>query len=219
MNGLSAFNIVDAIVLVLLLFGIFGGVRRGLSGELARIIAIAFSVYAAWRLAQPAADLLGEHTRLSVHDAYVTAWIAVLVLAYLLLLAVRLVLRSLMVFAFKGKLERIGGAVCGLLRTAVVVAVVILFLSVAPQPNIQKAVSQDSYVGRFVCERVRPMYDDLSDRVPEIRLPTPEPGVFDEDTNTIEESSGDVTPAKDVTPAEDVTPVEPGAVDPDATVP
>jgi hypothetical protein len=78
-----------------------------------------------------------------------------------------------MVFAFKGKLEKIGGALCGLARSALLVSILILAAGVAPGDALHRAVTEESLAGRFVFQHVRPAYERLSERYPELHLPAP----------------------------------------------
>ena len=169
----SGFNFIDGVVAVVLLVGILGGLKRGLSGELSRVIAIVVAVFAAWRFATPVADWAMARLSLSQDRAYLTSFIFILVAAFAALWIVRATLRSLMEFAFKGKIERIGGAIAGLLRAAVIAAALVLMLEFAPQPEIRTLVMEKSFVGRLVAQHLRPVYENLQQKVPELGLPAP----------------------------------------------
>ena len=82
-------------------------------------------------------------------------------------------LRHVMEFAFKGRLERVGGALCGLLRACVVALFFLLLASLAPQPELAALVTERSVFGRLAATYVRPIYTDLADRRPDLGLPTP----------------------------------------------
>lgn len=167
----AGFNVVDALVGVFLLAGLVGGVRRGLSGELARAVIAVACIAVAALYARPLADWAMGRFDLTPRQAYGGALFALLLGAYAALTAVRLLLGVLLVFHFKGKLELFGGALCGLLRSAVVLCLVLLLLSLMPNPKLHEMITQDSFAGRTVLPHMRPMYETLSERVPELRLP------------------------------------------------
>lgn len=185
---LQGFNIVDGAVGIIVLVGILGGIRRGLSGELARVIAAGAALYAAWHFAQPMAAWVMDQHPMSYEKGYSVAFIAILLAAFALTLLLRAALRSFMMFAFKGKLERIGGALCGLARACIVVVFLVLLVSLAPAGDFRESVVNESVIGSFVCRHVRPVYDEIRELKPE--LPLPGPGLTnnvatDEATDTV----------------------------------
>lgn len=165
----SAFNAVDAIVAVFLLAGLVGGVRRGLSGELARAVIAVGCIVAAMLYTQPLADWGARRFGLDADRAYLGALVALLLGSFSALTTIRLLLGNLMDFHFKGRLERVGGGLCGLLRASVVMAIVLQLLSLIPNPNLHRLLSQESWAGRRAIPLLRPMYESLSTRVPALR--------------------------------------------------
>ena len=174
MIDLPTVNFIDAIAVVALLMGLLGGLKRGLSGELSRMLAIALAGFAAWRFAQPLARAAREHMGLAPERAWLCCFIVIAGGALLVLWLLRKFLRNVMDFAFKGRTERWGGALCGLLRAAVIVLTLVLVVSFAPQPEVQRVVNEESLVGRFVARRVQPLYQDLQEKVPGLGLPEPD---------------------------------------------
>src|SRR5690606_38152265 len=119
-------NATDIAVLVLLIIGILGGLRRGLSGEILRLVTIVISVYVGWKGADKGADWLSTRTGLPVEDMSAVAFFALIIGSYLILSIIRHTFRLLLDFTFKGKLERIGGAVLGFIRATVFCVSVVL---------------------------------------------------------------------------------------------
>ena len=168
---MNTMNVTDIAAIGILLVGMYTGVRRGLSGELARVIAAIAAFYAAKKFATPAAEFVMQHREMPQEHAYLWSFVIILISAFILMWILRLVLQSLMTFAFRGRIERIGGAICGFLRASIIIAVLIIMLSFVPQENIRIPVTQESHVGRFVCKHLLPVYDNLQQRVPELKLP------------------------------------------------
>lgn len=165
-------QIVDVVALVLMLFAMIGGIRRGLSGELARVIGLAAAVYAAWYFADPVTHwLMDRNPEWTQQKAFSAGFAALLLAALLASWLLRSALRSIMTFAFKGKLERIGGGLCGLVRGSVLAALIILMLSLVPQEDVRRTVTEDSIAGRLVYEKLLPVYEDLREQAPELGLP------------------------------------------------
>ena len=179
----SMFNAVDAVAAVLLAVGIFTGMRRGLSGELARLIGAGVSLYAGWFFYQPAGQYLFKVTRLSSQGASALAFVLVIVGAGVLMILLRLVLRHIMEFTFKGPIERVGGALAGLLRSAVVVTAAILVLSLWPHEYLHRVFAEDSFCGRLIYTYLEPVYEEWSEKYP--LLPDmKKPGDEEEDSSS-----------------------------------
>lgn len=159
---MAGFNVVDWVALALLLFGLASGAKRGLSGEMATLVSTVLSGFAAWKLSGWARELLLKNADLTPKEATVGGVVAVFVAVYLVLWIIRKSLAALMQFHFKGKAERIGGALSGLVRYTVVTGCLLLLATFIPNDTVQKAVGEESVFGHFVYQRVRPLYEDLS---------------------------------------------------------
>lgn len=175
-------NVVDGLVLVLLVLGIFGGVRRGLSGELLRIITIVIALVAGWYGADMAADWLADRSDLPREDLQIIGLIGVILSVYTLLGIVRHVFRLFLDFSFRGKLEIFGGAVLGLVRATVFCIIVLLGASMIPSEPVQEAVAK-SNTGRFVVDQLTPVYNDWAEKNPDLKLPVKETPITTEPIN------------------------------------
>lgn len=178
------FNLVDAAVVALLLGGLVGGIRRGLSGELMRVIISIGCVAVIYKYTRPLAEWIqarhgGEAPVLLLISAAV-----LLVGAFLALSLLRIILAKILQFSFKGSLERIGGALAGLLRSGIVVAILLLLLSFLPGHSLHRFVAEESFFGRMTVEHVQPWYDKLAEKVPELQR-------MDKRINTLEEDASE----------------------------
>lgn len=169
----SYINVVDLAVAALLLFGFIGGIRRGLSGELLRILSIAIAILVGWKGTDAGALWLAEKTQWPVDDVKSAAFLGLIVGTYIFLAFVRVGLRLFLSFAFKGKIELIGGALVGLVRSAVFCTVVLLMASLVNYEPLANALGA-SVTGPWVATHVRPLYDDIARENPDLNLPTGE---------------------------------------------
>lgn len=168
------FNLVDAIVVVFLIGGLVGGLRRGLSGELARMLIAAGCVAALVFYTRPVADgLVARFPTWTTYVAYLVAVAICLVGAYATLTAVRLALARMLNFSFKAPLEKAGGAAVGLARSAAVAALLLLLLSLLPNDTLRSMISVESRLGSLVTVHLHPWYERLAAQVPELRLGAP----------------------------------------------
>jgi membrane protein required for colicin V production len=181
MNDLQSYlNITDICAALLLLFGMLGGLRRGLSGELLRIISIAIAIVVGWKGTDAGAVWIAEKSGWPVEDVKIAAFLGLIVGTYIFLAFVRLALRLFVDFAFKGKLEHIGGALVGLTRSAIFATVALLFLSLFDYEPTKQAVT-NSVSGDLVIRHVRPLYDEIARKNPDLKLPLVESEIPDDD--------------------------------------
>ncbi|TAN36692.1 MAG: CvpA family protein [Verrucomicrobia bacterium] len=167
MNG---FNAVDILALIWLLIGMWRGGRQGLAGALLRLLALGLAVGAgfmgyAWlaeniastgRLAGPAGDLL--------------SFFLITMIAYVLLRLVGLLLKNMMTFTFKGRLEPVGGGVVGLLISACVITLILLVAGQWPEPQMKKWFAEESWLGQVVQAQLGPAWRRLEQRYPALKL-------------------------------------------------
>lgn len=166
----SYMNLTDIITGALLLLGMIGGIKRGLSGELLRIIMIGLSIGGGWTFASTAATRLSEYIDLPAGQLMTLSFFGLIVAAYVAMLIIRLGLRFLIDFSFKGKLEVIGGALIGLARAALMCSAIIMGLLMTKAESITGAINQ-SNAGSLVVKYVQPHYDELVAKNPEFNFP------------------------------------------------
>ena len=174
MEHLPQFNIVDIIAMTLMAIGLIRGLAKGLSGELAGLLSACAALVAGWYFYKPFGGYLTGVTRLSERGAYALAFALTLVGAYILMRILRIVLRSLMEFSFKGNLERIGGALAGLIRMTVFSAALILVASLWPNDYVHEHFAVRSSFGRLLYDHLGPVYENLSEKYPALKIPTKE---------------------------------------------
>jgi len=163
-------NVPDACVLVVLVLGILGGIRRGFSGELIRLITIVIAIGVGWHMSDQASAWLAARTGWPDEELKAVAFFGVIISVYTILSVIRHSFRLFLDFSFKGKLEIIGGAFLGLLRATVFSLVVLLGATMIASDVITPAL-EGSRSGRFVIEHVRPLYDEWAEKNPEFKLP------------------------------------------------
>jgi membrane protein required for colicin V production len=153
---------VDAVVLAFLLYGLIRGSIRGFSGELARLLYLSGALLGT-SLAHPIlADLLSHHTRLDATDADRIGLILAAGLAILLVLLIRLLVKKLFQFSFRGKLERVGGALLGLMTVFILVSAVFILAARTPWPGVRSIARSDSLTGRTANHLFPPLYKQMA---------------------------------------------------------
>ncbi len=184
MENLPQFNIVDLVVLGLVVLGFLRGLSRGLSGELSGLISAAVAVAAGVLCYRPIGDRFVIHGGLSDTEAHLLAFGMTVLGVYLLMRILRVIFRNIMEFTFKGKLEKIGGALFGMVRTMVIMALLLLILGLWPNDKLQRLCARKSFFGHIVQTQLAPLYQNLAERYPILKVPgreTPPTGAETED--------------------------------------
>lgn len=184
-------NIVDGVVAVVLVLGLLGGMRRGLSGELLRVITVMIALLAGWYGAEGAAAWLAERSDWPLEDLRLVGLIGLIAGVYFGLGIVRHTFRLFLDFTFRGRIELLGGAFLGLVRATLFCAVALLGASLIPSEAIQQALGE-SRTGQAVLEHLTPAYNSWAGSNPDLKLPVKE----------------------DALPVEEVAPIDLPAVEP-----
>ena len=130
--NLGMFNFVDLAVGLYLVWGLIRGLRRGLSRELARLLTMLVALGAGWKLYRPLGEKIAEATRLTEQGSHLMAFVLGLLAAGFAMVALRWILKNLAEFSFKGHLERLGGALAGMVRCGMMAIAVIIVCSLCP---------------------------------------------------------------------------------------
>ena len=167
----SQLNLIDVVAGIYLLFGVFRGFKRGLSGELARLVSIAVILLAGWQCYEPLGQKIGEITRLTDHESRLAGFMLSLVAAALVMVLLRWILKNMMEFAFKGNIERIGGMIAGFLRSLAIVTAIVVAASLSSSAYLAQKFSEDSRIGSVITQYVLPAYQRITEEQPQFGLP------------------------------------------------
>ena len=168
MDIVSQLNFIDIVVLAYLLFGLIMGIKHGLSGEIARMVSLAVALCLSMYFYDVAGDFILKHTRLEEPAAHYLAIILLFFGGLLGMFLLRLLLKLILEFTFKGPIERLGGALAGLLRTSIMCSVALFFLGICPNDFIHRYVAEESLSGSFVNDVMINWYRDYEDEHPDM---------------------------------------------------
>lgn len=148
----NIFTVVEVGALVLVLWEFLWGLKRGLSGELSRLISTVVVLIVGLRFYQALGRMLADNTRLSEDPelALAVAFLLIVVCFALLFLILRLILRLLMSVKFNDKIDRPGGGIAGILRGVLMALLCVYAIGLWPHEYLQNAVRKQAIVGRAV---------------------------------------------------------------------
>ncbi|HUJ71519.1 MAG TPA: CvpA family protein [Verrucomicrobiae bacterium] len=187
-------NWYDVVVVLALLYGVWSGVRAGLTGEVIRVIGLIMMVAVALVSYQPAGDWIAGHSMIPVETAQLLAFVSIAVVVYLISIAVRLALhRRMKEYKFSALVENVGGGCAGVVRMTVIMAWLTVVLSLSADPTLRRNIDAESCFGSFIVHQLPALQTVVERSLPKSRWFTqdlkrrPEPNYEEAgatDTNT-----------------------------------
>lgn len=174
----TTLNWVDWLFVAVLLYGAVMGAIRGLSHELATLIGMVAAVLVTRLFYEPIADTICDWWGWNPELTRLLAVVALMLLTLYGMRLLRIALGTLMTFAFKGLVERLGGLLTGMVLQGMIFLVVLLGASHMPFENklasgLQRAVMLDSHTGRVVLPYLVVGYNEIAQRLKMIQAQVP----------------------------------------------
>lgn len=146
----TLFNAVDIVALSIVFFELLMGLRRGLSGELFRLLSTLIVLVVSLRLYLPCGAFLVDNSRLADNPemAYALAFTSLAVGLELVLFILRMILCLLAKITFNEKIDRGAGGVAGLLRGLLMAGLIVYAVGLWPQASLRELFVNNSLVGR-----------------------------------------------------------------------
>lgn len=154
MESFSAFNLVDIIALGLILVGAVQGYFRGLSGEIARLVGTVLAFVAGISLHAPVGRWILKNTRLEDQAAHAVAFIATILLAFAVMIILRLIVKRLIKVVFADGFDKSSGVIAGVLRMSIVVCIIFFGMNMIPHDYLNRVFGEESAVGRVIVKYV-----------------------------------------------------------------
>lgn len=160
----NMFTGVEVGALVIVLWEFVWGLKRGLSGELSRLVSTAMVLTAGLRFYQTLGKILIQNTRLSENHelAMAVAFLLIVICLGVLFLILRLILRLLMTVKFNDKIDRPGGGFVGILRGGLMVILCVFAIGLWPHEYLRDMVCNQSIIGRTVFKYAPPVIAKLN---------------------------------------------------------
>jgi len=119
-------NVLDIIILGLLVLGLINGFRKGLFVEVASLVALVAGIYGAIHFSNYAGDFLMDKVDWNEKTVNITAFAITFIVIVLLIALAGKALTKLADFAALGLLNKLLGAIFGLLKMAVILSVIFI---------------------------------------------------------------------------------------------
>lgn len=120
-------GILDIVLGLLLIYGLYKGLKNGLFVEIASIIALVAGLYGAIHFSYIAGDYLSENMQWNERYINITAFIITFIIIVLVVNLAGNFLTKIADFAMLGLLNKLAGAIFGALKVAVIVGALLVF--------------------------------------------------------------------------------------------
>lgn len=148
-------NWYDVVVVGAMFYGVWSGIRAGLTGEIIRVIGLVLMIVVAVRLHHPVSDWLSANSPLPHDTAQLIVFVSIAVVVYLISVWIRLATRKRMQELKTGALvENVGGGFAGAVRMVLIMAWVTVVLSLSTSNFLYDEVGVRSRFGSLVLDQV-----------------------------------------------------------------
>jgi uncharacterized membrane protein required for colicin V production len=167
-SSAGSFNWYDVLVAIALIYGMWSGVRTGLTGELIRGAGWIATVVVGLHFYQPFGQWFAETFQTALEFGHLMAFGSIIAGMYFLQLGIRaLVHKRVKRFKFGAVLENLGGGVAGGVRMILVMVCLSVFLCLVRSPFWHQQVGKDSQFGSYVVSRFPAVAAMLKKKFPE----------------------------------------------------
>lgn len=118
---------IDIILGLLLLYGLYKGLTNGIFVEIASIIALVAGIYGAIHFSYVAGDYLYDHMQWDERYINIAAFIITFIIIVVAVHLAGKLLTKIADFAMLGLLNRIAGAIFGVIKVAVILGAILIF--------------------------------------------------------------------------------------------
>lgn len=129
-------NYLDIILAVLLILGLLRGLKNGLFIEFASLIGLVVGIYGAVHFSHYAANFLRNNTDWDLDTANLAAFAITFLIIVIAISILARLLTQIAKLAFLGLVNRLMGALFGLLKTAFIMSVLLMFMAALSTKNL-----------------------------------------------------------------------------------
>ena len=161
----------DIVLGLLLLYGLWKGLKNGLFVEIASIVALIAGIFGAIHFSYYAGDYLSQNFDWDERYINITAFVITFIIIVLAVHLLGKFLTKIANFAMLGLLNKVAGAVFGMVKVAVILGALLVFidranksLGLVKNETVQQSVLYGPIkeIGEFIFSRVLKKDDEIS---------------------------------------------------------
>ncbi|MDD5482519.1 MAG: CvpA family protein [Kiritimatiellae bacterium] len=169
--------IIDLLVVAVILWELLMGLRRGLSGELFRLLVTGLVLAAGLGFYEKFGDMIASHSRLTANPemAAALAFLLIVVGAGVCFFFLRIICTLLVNVKFNDAFDRPAGAAAGIMRGGLIAALWIFAAGLWPHGQLRQMIRVDSYAGKAVFKAAPAVQVKIAALAARVRQMSPEP--------------------------------------------
>lgn len=144
------FGWLDLLVILVLTFFAVRGYKRGLSGELLRIVGLIASFMLAYQFFGVIGEKLTAHSSLPEQLGYIIGYILVFTIVFLFFVVVRIIVHRMMSYSFVDALEKGGGLTAGIIKALFILSIVYVLIGMLHIPALTRYIVTRSFTGQYI---------------------------------------------------------------------
>jgi uncharacterized membrane protein required for colicin V production len=164
MNGFPYPNVVDLIAVLFIIFSIYHGSRRGLSGEIAQLVSVVVAFVVGMLGHRPVADWIDLNTRIHGSAAAALSFVTIVVIAGIVMICLRSLLRKIMKVVFEEPFDKVAGSVAGFVRSALFTLIVFIAVNLTPHEYLNRLFGEESVIGTLTLKMMPMLQEELEER-------------------------------------------------------
>ena len=148
-------NWYDIVVVGAVLYGVWSGIRAGLTGEIIRVVGLVLMIVLASEFDESVGGWLYANFSLPGESARAVAFVSIAVVVYLITLAIRLrTSKRMQELKVAALLENVGGGFAGAIRMVIIMAWISVILSLSMSGFMADQVGVRSRFGSLVLDQL-----------------------------------------------------------------
>jgi len=163
-NILDMFSPIDICFIISLLCGALWGMFKGLSGELAQLIATIICFFLSIKLAPIFTQLLESKTDLTQSNAILIAVVLSIGLCFLLLFVLKRIFQKILKVVIEVRYDKFLGFFAGIIHYGIILIVIFVIMGLIPSATIHRLFIEESVVGANVMKLFPKLVEVLEER-------------------------------------------------------
>ncbi len=161
---LDMFSPIDICFIISLFCGALWGMFKGLSGELAQLIATIICFVLSFKLVPIFTQLIESKTELTQNNAILIAVVISIGLCFLLLFILKKIFQKILKIVIEVRYDKFFGFLAGIIHYGIILIIIVVIMGLIPSATIQRLFVEDSVIGTNVMKLLPKAIEAIEDR-------------------------------------------------------
>jgi uncharacterized membrane protein required for colicin V production len=161
---LDMFSPIDICFIISLFCGALWGMFKGLSGELAQLIATTIAFFLSIKLVPIFTQLLEAKTELTQSNAILIAVVISIGLCFLLLFILKRIFHKMLKVVIEVRYDKFFGFFAGVIHYGIILIIIVVIMGLIPSATIHRLFVEESVIGTNVMKLLPTVIEEIEDR-------------------------------------------------------